>query len=290
MSKDIDREDLLQAAVLDSLERVKKLGYTVLFVANYGSHNYNLDIDDEDYVSDVDTKAIILPTLRDLVNNSKPISTTLVTRAGQCDVKDIRAFVPTLLKANVQFLETLQAQTCWINPDYEKEFNWFIDHLEELIAGSKPQLLKSIYGMCLEKRKAMTHPFPSIKWKIDEWGYDGKQVHHILRLSDILTRYFEFNKSFEDSIWYDTDDIRRWFLIQVKKNEFPLEQALKVADEKCEKIKNKVEFLLESAEKDENFDIKKQYESQAKKIIINNIKKEILEGENVFNSNTQLQQ
>lgn len=57
------RGNMLGAAVLESVNTVQNLGYTVLYAANYGSHNYNLDIYNEEYSSDIDTKVIILPTL-----------------------------------------------------------------------------------------------------------------------------------------------------------------------------------------------------------------------------------
>ena len=116
---------------------VEQMGYTVLFGANYGSHNYGLEIDNEDYKSDIDTKIIILPTLEDLVHNSAPVSTTVKTSTGQCDIKDIRAFIPTLLKANIQFLEILMARSSWINPLYKQDFMWFVDNIESLIKESK---------------------------------------------------------------------------------------------------------------------------------------------------------
>ena len=87
------RGNMLGAAVLESVNTVQNLGYTVLYAANYGSHNYNLDIYNEEYNSDIDTKVIILPTLEELVRNSKPVSTTIEISTGQCDIKDIRAFI-----------------------------------------------------------------------------------------------------------------------------------------------------------------------------------------------------
>ena len=35
------------SAVLKSVEEVEKLGYTVLYASNYGSHNYNLQINND---------------------------------------------------------------------------------------------------------------------------------------------------------------------------------------------------------------------------------------------------
>ena len=122
---DLKKSNELGAAVLESVAVVEKLGYTPLYAANYGSHNYNLDINNNEYQSDIDTKVIILPTLEELVNNSKPVSTTIPISTGQCDIKDIRAFIPTLLKANIQFLEILTSKSYWINLLYAEDFLWF---------------------------------------------------------------------------------------------------------------------------------------------------------------------
>lgn len=261
---------------MESVQKAKELGYTVLYAANYGSHNYNLQIYNEKYQSDIDTKVIILPTLEELVNNSKPVSMTIEISTGQCDIKDIRAFLPTLLKANIQFLEVLCARIYWINYLYADDFQWFIDHLEELVRGSKPQLLKSIYGMCLEKQKALCHPYPTIKWKIDKWGYDGKQLHHIVRLKNFIDNYFYKEKSFREAIWYGSDnDFDRENLIYMKENKPTLEQAIEMAEFNRNLVKQEVEELLEKCT--ENSIIKEQYKKMTNKIIIDNIKRKILE-------------
>ena len=49
---------------------------------------------------------------------------------------------------------------------------------------------KACYGMFLEKEKAMCHPYPTTVHKIEKWGYDGKQVHHMYRLL-LMLRDFE---------------------------------------------------------------------------------------------------
>ncbi len=53
---------------------VLSLGYNVYYIAVYWSQNYWLDIHDEGYQSDTDYKCIIIPTLDDLIRNSKPVS------------------------------------------------------------------------------------------------------------------------------------------------------------------------------------------------------------------------
>jgi len=54
-------------------EEVEKRGYTVMYIAIYGSQNYGLETES----SDLDYKAITLPSLDDLVQNSSPLSTVI---------------------------------------------------------------------------------------------------------------------------------------------------------------------------------------------------------------------
>ena len=279
----MSKENELKAAVLESVDRVKALGYTVLYAANYGSHNYNLDINNEEYKSDIDTKVIILPTLKELVNNSKPVSTIIEISTGQCDIKDIRAFVQNITKGHIQFLELLCAQSSWINIEYADDFMWFINNIDNLINDCRPQLLKSIYGMSLEKQKALCHPYPTIKWKIDKWGYDGKQLHHIIRLKDFINSYFFENKDFKEAIWYNEEDINKDLLISIKENKISLEDAIAFARIYCDVIKEKVDKLLLNDCKEIGY--KDKYLKHTNQIIINNIKKQILEEANEGNRN-----
>jgi hypothetical protein len=43
--------------------------------------------------------------------------------------------------------------------------------------------------MVFEKHKTMEHPYPTLKDKIEKYGYDNKQLHHILRCEEFLNRY-----------------------------------------------------------------------------------------------------
>lgn len=271
----IEKQNRLSAAVLESVNVVQNLGYTVLYAANYGSHNYNLDINNDEYQSDVDTKVIILPTLEELVHNTKPVSTTIDISTGQCDIKDIRAFIPTLLKANIQFLEILTAKSSWINPLYADDFQWFIDNITGLIKESKNELLKSIKGMCYEKERALCHPYPTIKWKIDKWGYDGKQLHHIMRLKDFIDNYFYDDREFNYAIWYEDEDPRKQLMMQAKLNKLPLKQALDWADIYCNLVTREVDRLIDEAPQKGEY--RAAYQKTANEIIINNIKRKILE-------------
>ena len=49
--------------------------------------------------------------------------------------------------------------------------------------------VKSMKGIAMEKFHAMEHRYPSKADIIDAYGYDGKQVSHLIRVDDYLERY-----------------------------------------------------------------------------------------------------
>lgn len=76
----------VQEQVERHYKKLVELGYNVVGVFLYGSQNYELDYEK----SDVDTKAIVLPTLEDIVLNRQPVSTTVdMGNNCLCDVKDM---------------------------------------------------------------------------------------------------------------------------------------------------------------------------------------------------------
>ena len=66
------REEFIMSCVQEHYDEAVSLGYEVVAVFLQGSQNYCCDIYTEEYRSDVDTKAIILPSLDDIVRGSSP--------------------------------------------------------------------------------------------------------------------------------------------------------------------------------------------------------------------------
>jgi hypothetical protein len=94
-----------------------------------GSANYGLD-----YIhSDVDTKLIVTPTFKDIAMNRKAVSTTHVRKNDEhIDFKDIRLYMETFRKQNLNFLEILFTPFKIINPMYEDEWGRLIEHRESI--------------------------------------------------------------------------------------------------------------------------------------------------------------
>lgn len=161
-----------------------------------GSQNYGLDHED----SDVDTKLIVVPSFKDICLNRKPVSTTHVRANDEhTDWKDIRLYMETFRKQNLNFLEILFTDFYIINPIYQEQWMRLVEHREEIARMNPYRAVKSMKGIGLEKYHAMEHRYPSKADIIDKYGYDGKQTSHQIRVWDYLKRYIAGEK-YEDCL------------------------------------------------------------------------------------------
>lgn len=202
--------------IKDILNHYKKAlemqGYTVIYVALYGSQNYNVD----DGQSDIDAKAIVLPTLSQIIHR-QPVSAVLETEYGAVDYKDIITFNDVVRKGNFSYIEAVQSQ-------------YRIGDIETIdrLFGNIPVNLKSIVGGMLEKRKALTHEYPSKVKEFEQFNCDPKQFHHIIRLAHVLMSNLE-NKTNNSYLIYD--DNSREFMVKIKRQlVYSLEETKKQAD------------------------------------------------------------
>ena len=173
---------------------LEEKGYTILYIGLYGSQNYNLD----DEQSDIDCKAIILPTLHDIIFR-KTTSKVIECENGSIDVKDLITFYNVIKKGNFSYVEAI-----------DTEYSIGDKYLKDLFKQIRPNL-KSLLGAMYEKRKALTHEYPSKHEEFEKWGFDPKQYHHIIRLSHLLQHN---NGSFsyivyDESLGKDMIEIKR---------------------------------------------------------------------------------
>lgn len=171
---------------------LESLGYEVVCTCLQGSQNYGLDEYTEDYCSDIDTKSIVLPRLEGFIRALPPVSTVEVMYNDEhAEVKDIRIMFEMFRKMNISYIELLYSKYVYINPKW-KEFILPLFQSRDVIASfNRNQFIKCIYGMALEKQKALCHPYPATMDKIEKFGYDGKQLSHCRRLLNFLSRYLD---------------------------------------------------------------------------------------------------
>lgn len=187
-----------------------------------GSQNYNLDYEG----SDIDTKLIVVPNFRDICLNKKPVSTTHVRANDEhTDWKDVRLYMETFRKQNLNFLEILFTKFYIINPMYEEEWNRLVEAREFIARMNEYRAVKSMKGIALEKYHAMEHEYPSKIDVLKVWGYDPKQLHHLLRVEEYLERYIA-GEAYVDCL----NPKHPEYLVEVKKGKYTLDEARVLAD------------------------------------------------------------
>lgn len=264
--------------IMNTLAKHKKelesQGYKVAYISLFGSQNYGLDVYTEDYQSDIDTKAIIVPTLDDLINNSKPVSEVVEMDSGQCDVKDIRTYFDTLMKANPSYVEALYSDYNIVDEDFKEQMDEVLENRDELVYALRGQFIRAMYGSALEKQKRLSHPYPTVAHKIERHGYCGKQLSHIIRLYELMHQYFIDERGMHECM-FPTSEIQ-YLILKAKLNNFSLEEAETLATEYVGKCKDIVEhFLSNYDEKRVDYSIKKDYLKLSRIILRNKIKKDI---------------
>lgn len=205
---------------------IQNKGYYPIYIALFGSQNYGLDVHNDEYKSDFDFKCIIAPTLADLVMKRAPTSVVLDYNSGHIDVKDIREYMRTLRKANPAYIEPL------VTPFYlclNEGVSYMPDIrnlISDLVLEESFVFINACKGLFYEKLSKMSHPYPTKIELIEKYGYDGKQVSHMLRIllmlkAFMLTGTFQLNPP--------PEYIRQ--LIDLKLNKYTLEEATIMAKE-----------------------------------------------------------
>lgn len=212
-----------------------------------GSQNYGLDYEG----SDIDTKCITTPTFKQIALARKPLSTTHVRANDEhTDMKDIRLYIQTFRKQNLNFLEILYTPY-YVFPNhnptdfskglYENEWNRLIERREDITHYDPVRSVKSMMGIASEKYFAMEHHYPARMAWIERYGYDPKQLHHLLRVSEYLDRYLA-GEPYGDCLKSKQAE----YLLDVKKGRFELDEARDIANttyadihEKCDKFIDK---------------------------------------------------
>ncbi len=224
-----DREKYIWARLNEHYKEALSLGHEIFCVVLQGSQNYNLDINTDEYRSDIDTKAITLPSFDEFCKGYSPTSTTYVRENDEhIDLKDIRKMFETFKKQNVNFVEVLFSKYYIVPIKYQPYWRALQALGEELTHCFPSQTLKTMAGLSYEKKKALCHPYPTIKHKIDKWGYDGKQLHHILRINEFMKRYIS-GLPFSLCLTTRSPEIDQQML-DAKLNRFSLEEALEIAE------------------------------------------------------------
>lgn len=231
-------EEQIMKRLKEHKEQIEDLGFEVVGTFLYGSQNYKMETES----SDIDSKVIVVPSFEDFLEEKKPCSFTHKFGNGeQVDCKDIRTMFANIKKQNVNFVEILFTKYFILNPKYEELFLPVLRRREFIGRYNPTAALNCVLGMAYQKEKALCHPYPATKEKIEKWGFDPKQLHHILRLQYFMEKYC-------DGSPYDSCLIpsSRTKLMKYKENKDNLtaSEATEIATKALENMKKmKDEFL-----------------------------------------------
>ena len=169
-----------------------------------GSWNYNC-VDEH---SDVDTKAIFIPTLQDIVQNKCEAYTYFLPNEEHVDCCDIRNYMKSLIKGNPQFLETLFSKWGDLNTGYYGEEIHDLMHMREDIARCNPNnTMRALLGMVDRNYK--------LCMSRSEEDHLGKWVYQLVRIEECMNKYYQ-GKDFDECLYTDKRD----FLLSLKNNEY----------------------------------------------------------------------
>ena len=254
----------------ESLENFTKNQIVGLFLQ--GSQNYELDLPG----SDVDTKLIVVPNFKDIALARKPVSTThLRANEEHIDFKDIRLYMETFRKQNLNFLEILFTPFTMVNSMYFDQWNRLIEARESIARMNPWRAVKSMKGIALEKYHAMEHAYPSKVDVLAKHGYDPKQLHHLVRVDNYLTRYIA-GESYEDCLI--PDEVMKGFLLDLKQGKWPLDKARQLAEVSLAHVEGIADDFCEKTYDEENQEMRELLEDVSYNIMKIAVEEELKNG------------
>ena len=224
----------------------------ILGVFLYGSQNYDLDTP----FSDVDTKAIYIPTFEELLFK-QPVSKELHLPNGEhCEVKDIREFVKNLYKQNINFVEVLFTEYFVLSVKFSDYWNeTFIENREDI---ARYDINKAIHSM--------SHQASHTLKQAGNGTNPCKKLADVARLIYFLQRYLR-GEDYLDCLRPTGDDHDRIFNLKTQpKNIESYESTI-------EMFKMIIDYYKQADYEYYNCeDVQKELESMIKKSIMKMIK------------------
>lgn len=206
-----------------------------------GSQNYGLATSN----SDIDTKAIVFPTLYDLSTNQKPMSKEVhLDNEEHIIMTDFRLWMEQLRKGNPNVIETLFTEYFVINPMYQEVWEQLILIREEIARIDIKATCHASKGLYLNKQKYCFRETADTQELFAEFGYNPKALMGMLRAAMFLTKYIS-KENFPMTEVLRVDEYRDYLLEVKSGKKYCLEEA-KVLSEHYEKIVNQ---MVENQEK-----------------------------------------
>jgi hypothetical protein len=172
-----------------------------------------------------------------------------------------------LIKSNTTYLETLYSNEKIV---LIEEFQELLNIRDEIAVLDPIRHINSAFGQSMEKRKALCHPYPTLQDKIDKYGYDPKQLHHIFRLNILMQKYIiGYNPkgyNYKDCLRYG--EMNKDILMRLKLHPMDLQEAINTADSHIASSKILKSIAEEKFQKEPNQETIKKIKIICKKITL----------------------
>lgn len=201
MESIINNRNDLQARIAAHQELVcKEFGEDrVIGVFLYGSQNYGLDTP----TSDVDSCALILPTLEEIALNAAPCNVTKELKNGEHIVcKDMRLWMGSLRKQGLPSLELMFSRWVLVNPDYAQTWLKLNKMREQIAHYNYWRVIKNIHEQMKARSRMAFDITKSRREVVAPLDYDPKSACYALYYGECLDKYIS-HKPFELCIKVD---------------------------------------------------------------------------------------
>lgn len=212
-------------------------------IAVNGSYNYNMDTPQ----SDIDSKLLVIPSLEQLVSGKSLNYLHCMSDNGEhVEVKDIRHYFATMLKQNINFVETLYAQVWIVNPVYMQLFHYLFE-MRDVISGCNPiATIHCIQGTAHQRYKQMLQSSPARAVEIENYGFDRKSLHHLVRCV-FFGEYYMEGTSYQECLQNnDVPNIRRMIMNLKTTTVLNKEWAINIAEDMLDGFDEKVDSYLDT--------------------------------------------
>lgn len=212
--------DVIRKQISDDFQSAKKMGYNVFMALPFGSINYNLDTEN----SDIDTKIIVIPSFRDLLEKNILNKTYRENGEGSREVSivDIREFFAYLKSNSAYYWEFLNSRYQLINHSYYKQYIKLYNLQEDILRSNPLGGVISLHGQFYSYYKSFSSQVRNYYW------YNPKTIIGMERIYKQLVyydEYFSYGINFDKILW--RVDEEREELLRHLNQDFSLQEAQK---------------------------------------------------------------
>lgn len=212
----------------------------VLVTALFGSQNYGLATEK----SDVDTRSLVARTVEDFIlDKERPNGIHVFPDNSHAEYKDIHLFFETLRKHNPSFLEILFSCETIVSPLFQRQWANIIARREEIAHADPNRFYYSAFGLATQKYKNLCHVSPATEANIAKYGYDPKNLCHLIRMQFLVLDYancYPLSECFSMKHSPEGQELCR----KAKSGVYTLEEAKRLSYIHYELLKQKVDTLV----------------------------------------------